>query len=83
MDDIEMGELAEESEEKAQSPPKKKVREELEEGEASDSDLGSELTDISDDQPALIITIFSYHVHESILLLYTCYEERRFLHVLR
>lgn len=47
-DDIEMGELAEEPEEKPQ-PPKKKVREELEEGEASDSDLGSELTDISDD----------------------------------
>ena len=47
-DDIEMGELAEEPEERPQ-PLKKKVREELEEGEASDSDLGSELTDISDD----------------------------------
>lgn len=46
MGDIEMGELAEEPEEKP--APKKKVREELEEGEASDSDLGSELTDLSD-----------------------------------
>lgn len=48
-DDIEMGELAEDPEDK---PQKKKAREEdseLEEGEASDSDLGSALTDISDD----------------------------------
>ena len=46
-----MGELAEEPEEKSQPPPpvpKKKIREELEEGEASDSDLGSELTEFSD-----------------------------------
>ena len=46
-DDVEMGELAEEPEDKL--PPKKKVREELEEGEASDSDLDSELTQLSDD----------------------------------
>lgn len=46
-DDVEMGELAEEPEEKPSA--KKKVREELEEGEASDSDLDSELTQLSDD----------------------------------
>ncbi|GJE84884.1 Tho complex subunit 7-domain-containing protein [Phanerochaete sordida] len=46
-DDVEMGELAEEPEEKV--PVKKKVREELEEGEASESDLDSELTQLSDD----------------------------------
>ncbi|EKM59481.1 uncharacterized protein PHACADRAFT_114297 [Phanerochaete carnosa HHB-10118-sp] len=46
-DDVEMGELAEEPGERPVT--KKKVREELEEGEASDSDLDSELTQLSDD----------------------------------
>lgn len=46
-DDVEMGELAEDPDDKPSA--KKKVREELEEGEASDSDLDSELTQLSDD----------------------------------
>ena len=34
---------------RTRKPPKKKIKEELEEGEASDSDLGSELTQFSSD----------------------------------